>query len=250
MTIIISYEEFAELQKKYPRTKSNDFLMPAEIKKLIDFRKLSYFADENALFCFVQREGFSKLIFRLRDYCATLPAFSESFSTPIAAYLVYREDKPPAEDEKWLLSQGFSHSLKLVRYTAHNIKSERREDGISTATAREAYSMLFEFFGAEEMDLPCMEMYDGSAFCTRADYGSLSGVIYDLGHTRIVAVSPAVRGQGLGGRLYSAFVSNALEKGKNAVFSEWIRPDNFSSIAMFEKLGFVKDTLVTDCYVI
>ncbi|MCL2699448.1 MAG: GNAT family N-acetyltransferase, partial [Defluviitaleaceae bacterium] len=60
--------------------------------------------------------------------------------------------------------------------------------------------------------------------------------------------SPGARGQGIGGRTYRAFAAQAASGGASPMFYEWIHPGNASSIAMFAKLGFKKDTLVTDCY--
>jgi ribosomal protein S18 acetylase RimI-like enzyme len=168
---------------------------------------------------------------------------------PLAAYLVYREGKPPLDSEKWLISRGFTHSTKLERYAAKQIIGELSCDGISTASTEETYAMLSELFSKEEMDLPCRDMFRDGAICVRGNEG-VSGVICDMGHTRIIAVHPSVRGQGIGGRLYRAYVAQALSDSKGSpVFNEWIRHDNTASIAMFRKLGFCKSTLVTDCYI-
>jgi len=250
MTIVSNYDEYAEIQRKYPRSKSNDFLMPAELSKLISFGKLMYYADEKALFTLIKREGFSKLIFRLRDYSATLPPLAVSAAASIAAYLVYREGKRPTEDEEWLLSQGFGHRMKLERYTAKTLNGEWSEDGISAATARETYSMFDGLFPAEEMDLPSEDMFTGEAICTRQDDGTPSAIIYNLGNTRIMVVDEAERGKGTGSRLYGVYASREMKKSSSTVINEWIKPDNHASIAMCERLGFVKDSLVTDCYTI
>jgi GNAT superfamily N-acetyltransferase len=259
MTIINSYEQYAELQKRYPRTLSNDFLMPQDIRALAERGNLRCIAGDSGLFTFIQREGFRKLIFRLRETSAVLPPIGE----PIAAYLVYREGNPQTDNENWLRSQGFEHLMKLERYVCrgdlqspannHPVRfaSTPPQRGIvATATADETYEFLHKLFGAEEMDLPACDMFDpADTFCVKADNGNLQGIVYDMGHTRIVAVSPDARGLGIGGKLYRAFMEKSLQNGKNPTFYEWIKPDNLSSIAMFKKLGFEKDTLVTDCYV-
>ncbi|MCL2838409.1 MAG: GNAT family N-acetyltransferase [Oscillospiraceae bacterium] len=263
MTIINNYEEFAELQKKYPRTLTNDYMMPGEIRKFIEHGKLSCIANEGGLFTFIERDGFCKLIFRLRDDSAALPPIDK----PLAAYLVYREGKPLSDAENWLAAQGFAHSVKLERYvwkTINNVQCTidnygenfaknarfQFDKSIETATADETYSMLYQHFGAEEMDLPPQDMFSReSTYCVRGDDGSLLGVVYDMGHTRIIAVSPAARGMGIGGKLYRAYMAQVMLDGKNPIFYEWIRPDNSASIAMFRKLGFERDSLVTDCYV-
>jgi len=263
MTIISNYEEFAELQKKYPRTLTNDYMMPGEVRKLIEHGKLSSIADDRGLFTLVERDGFCKLIFRLQDDSAVLP----SIDKPIAVYLVYREGKSPTDAEKWLAAQGFAHSVKLERYVCKTMNNEQLtinsvgenfaknakfqfDKSIEIATVDETYSMLYQHFGAEEMDLPPRDMFlDESTYCIRADDGGLLGVIYDMGHTRIIAVSPTARGQGIGGKLYRAYMAQAMRDNKNPIFYEWVRPDNSASIAMFRKLGFERDSLVTDCYI-
>jgi len=277
MTKINNYNEYAELQKRYPRTLSNDFLMPDEVRKLIEYDKLSYIADESGLFTFIEREGFCKLVFRLTKHPSRENSVPPSLlkralnaDEPLAAYLVYREDKPPKAAAEWLMSQGFSHSVRLERWVcrgAHCASADKLQlcspadhpvgyrrhpstEGKYITTAAETYEFLHQYFGAEEMDLPPRDMFQiGDALCVRAEDGSLVGVIYDMGHTRIIAVSPAARGQGLGVKLYRAFMKNAASDGKIPTLYEWIRPDNASSIAMFKKLGFEKDTLVTDCYI-
>jgi len=241
----IDYDEFRNIQKSYPRTLSNDYLMPEELKKLIEFKKLSYISDEKALYTLIKREGLTKLVYRLKDSMAELPQIDE----PIAAYLIYKEDKPTPDDVKWLTSRGFTHAVKLIRYTAREIANAVTDENVEAATADETYAMLNEIFKSDETDLPCKDMWSGGAICIKAGDGSLLGLVYDMGHTRIVAVSPKARGQGIGGKLYRTYAAKAMEKTKNPIFHEWIRPDNTSSIAMFKKLGFIRDTLTTDCYI-
>jgi len=245
MTIAKHYEAFAALQKEYPRTWSNDFLVPADIRHLIKYGKLSYIADDAALFAFIQREGSSKLIFRLRSLQAKLPAMED---VPLTAYLVYREGNLPSDTEAWLFSQGFTHASRLDRYTGKDLPCEGADDGISEASLEETYAMLQGQFSTEEVDLPCRDMFEGGALSLRAEDGSLLGVIYDMGHTRITTVSPAARGQGVGARLYRAYAARAIKDKDQQTFYEWIRPSNVASIAMVTKLGFTRDTLLMDCY--
>ena len=235
----MNYEEFALIQKGYPRNIGNDYMMPAEVRKLMNHEKLRCIADEQALFMFEQREGYRKLWFRLRDTNAKLPAKEET----VAAYLVYRQDTPPTIAAEWLVSQGFSHAKTLERYTAKGIIGDLSTQGITEATFDETYAMLSEYFSAPEVDMPCRDMFE-RAICARADDGNLLGVLY-MGQTRILAVSPKARGLGIGGKLYRAFAAES----KNAIFHEWIRPDNTASIAMFRKLGFTKGDIITDLYI-
>jgi len=205
----------------------------------------------NALFGFTEREGFYKLVLPVKPSKLTYP----TTDMPLAVYVPYRKGKPPIECEEWLQSQGFERLIKLERYIC---KGEQCSPGdnmelpknITTAEADEAYAFLNRYFDWIEMDLPPRDMYiEDNSFCVRDDDGSLLGVVYDMGHTRIVAVSPETRGQGLGGKLYRAYMEQAAQDGKTPTFYEWIRPDNFESISMFKKIGFEKDTLITDCWI-
>ena len=241
MTKIQQYSDFTKLQKDYPRTRSNDYLLPHELRALIKGGNLSCIADDHGLFTFVEREGFHKLIFRLRDDSATLP----ETNLPLGAYLIYRAGNPPIETENWLLGQGFTLFRTLDRYTAKHVTGDPIASGVTTANAEETYTMLRTYFNPAEMDLPCRDMFK-QALCIRSEDGTPLGVLYDMGHTRIVAVSAEARGLGIGARLYRAYAAGA---GKPSAFHEWIRPDNTASIALFGKLGFTKDTLVTACYI-
>jgi len=248
MIIINSFEEFAALQRNYPRTYSNEILTPAEIGKLAESGELSVVADKNALFTFTRHYKVTKLMFRLLDFSATLPQIDGSLSS----YILYRRGEEPADIVKWLKSQGFRHSVELERYAARGVlpvPTDSPWNIVEIDSAFEVYAMLGEHFLLEEITLPYRQTNAGKALGVRADDGSLLGVIYDMGHTRIVAVSRSVRGQGLGRRLYHAYAEAALRKNANHVIHEWISPDNHSSIAMLKKLGFKKDSLVNDCYI-
>jgi len=282
MTKINSYEQFAELQKRYPRTISNDLLMPAEVRTLIEYGKLQYVATDDGLFMFIEREGFWKLVFRIKTVDAGLVG-DDSQNHPVASchpskegnrtlatYLVYRERKSPIECEEWLQSQGFERLMRLERYVlkSRNISQDHTHTNkrylapnegnkitiaegsdITTSGVDEVYTFLNQYFSFEEMDLPARDMYDeNNSFCERSDSGELQGVVYDMGYTRIAAVSPDARGSGIGRKLYHAYMESAMQGGTQT-FCEWIRPDNHASIAMFKKLGFEKDTLVSNCWV-
>jgi len=223
----------------------------------------------SALFGFVKREGFYKLVLTAKPSKLEFP----ETDLPLAIYVPYRAGKAPIELEQWLSEQGFERTIKLEKYTCRGelcspvcddlglatggltpplqkiaVKPTTGEHGspLQTLTADEVYSFLFQHFTATEMDLPPREEFNAdNAYCVRADAGNLLGVLYDMEHTRVLAISLEARGLGVGGKLYRAFAEwSGLRQ-----FVEWIRPDNAASIAMFRKLGFEKDTLVTDCWV-
>ena len=186
-----------------------------------------------------QREGYCKLSFRLQDLSAQLPDSAEL----VAAYLTYRRGAFPTVAADWLISQKFLHSMTLERYSAKKIMGDFDTEGVTEASVDETYSMLNKHFGAPEADLPCRDRFE-RALCVRSDNGEPLGILY-MGQTRVVAVSPEARGMGIGGKMYRAFAAES----KNAVFHEWIRPDNTASIAMFQKLGFAKGDMIADLYI-
>ena len=242
MTIITDYDEFIELQKNYPRTIGNDYYLPSGIRKLIEHRLLRCSADGRALFLFEKREGFTKLVFRLRDESAELVPCEE----PLAAHLLYREGSPPEAVAAWLRKQGFKFVSTLAHYKAEKIIGTLTMEGVESVTADEAYAMLGNYFSAVEVDLPRRELFE-NALCIRSDDGEPAGILY-CGQTRAIAVTPEMRGRSLGRRLYLAFATKKLSENKNTVFYDWIRPDNIASIAMVAKLGFSPDGAMTDLY--
>jgi len=198
----------------------------------------------SALFGFVKREGFYKLVLTAKPSKLEFP----ETDLPLAIYVPYRAGKPPIELEQWLSEQGFERTIKLEKWKTMDNGQWTMDNymSITHPTADETYEFLFQHFTATEMDLPPREEFNAdNAYRVRADGGSLLGVLYDMEHTRVLAVSPEARGLGVGGKLYRAFA----ERSGLRQFVEWIRPDNAASIAMFRKLGFEKDTLVTDCWV-
>ena len=242
MTLITDYDEFIELQRSYPRSFSNDYYLPGVVRKLIEHRLLRYSADERALFLFEKREGFTKLVFRLRDDTPRLAPCDE----PLAAYLLYRKGNPPETAAAWLRGQGFRFASTSAHYKAEKITGTPTPDGVESATADETYAMLGDYFSAAEVDLPSRELFE-SALCIRSGDGMPVGILYS-GQTLAVAVTPEMRGRGLGRSLYLAYAAKKLAENKNAMFYEWIRQDNASSIAMFTKLGFSPDGAMTDLY--
>jgi len=200
------------------------------------------------LFGFAKREGFYKLVLYSKPSKLAFP----TTDMPLVIYVPYRYGNAPIETEKWLQSQGFKHLIKLERYVLKNYNplSKEPSNNVAAASADEVYKFLNQYFSWIDMDLPPRDTYNPeNSFCHRADNGELQGVVYDMGHTRIVAVSSAARGLGIGGKLYRAYMERAMQDRKTPAFYEWIRPDNSASIAMFRKLGFEKDTLVSDCWV-
>ena len=246
MRQIDGYKEFLEIQSQYPRSISNDFFLPAELRERIEKGVMTIYADEKALFMFEAREGFSKLYFRVADPVAKLPEFDGI----LAAYLTYREGRYPDAAADWLRGKGFEYKKTLVRYTAVKISGELSGEGVEKPAPDEIYSMFSRFFSAVEADLPRRGLFDEkSSFCIRAPDGEPLGVLYDMGRTRIVAVSEKARGQGVGKRLYRAYALEKTSENKNHVFYAWIAPDNYSSQAMYGSLGFVPDSTKTDCFI-
>jgi len=246
MTIIDKYDEFLELQARYPRSISNDFILPSDIKKRFGLGLISAYADDAALYMLERREGFYKLHFRLADASAEAPARDGT----LAAYLIYHEGRYPAAAADWLVRQGVAAAHTLVRHTSGHIMGELSEEGIGTAPAEEVYAMFGEYFSAAEADMPDRAMFDGrDAYCARCADGRPLGILYDMGPTRLVAVSAGSRGQGIGRRLYLAYAAAKIRENKNQVFREWIGPDNRASIAMYRSLGFVPDNTITDCFI-
>jgi len=240
------YSEYAELQKKYSRNISNDYMLPAEIQRLFTNDTLSFAADDKALFIFERREGFYKLHFRLIDTTAVLPRFDG----PLAAYLAYRRGRYPDAAADWLRSQGFTYAKTLLRHSAKEITGEFSGEKAEKASDNEVYSMIGEYFSEVEADLPPREFFwKSGVYCKRAQDGAILGLVYDVGQTRIVAVSSAARGLGIGRRLYRAYSEEKIHENLSGIFHEWISPDNTASLKMFSSLGFVPDAAMSDCYV-
>jgi len=241
------FAEFTELQNRYPRSISNDFMLPAEIRSRLSGGLLSFSAENKALFMFERREGFVKLHFRLIDSSAVFPPQD----VPVAAYLVYRKGRYPDAAADWLRGQGFTYKKTLIRHTANEITDGPSYDRVGNASVDETYSMIGEFFSPAEADLPPREFFDPhGAFCARSPDGRIIGLVYDMGQTRVVAVSPESRGQGIGRRLYRAYAEQKSMGSKGSVFHEWISPDNDASLLMFRALGFFPDATMSECFVL
>jgi len=239
----VDYDFFIRLEKKYPRIISNDFFLPSEIRRMFDAGVVDVAADEKSLLLFEEREGFSKLHFRIIETTAKIKRPNGA----IAAFLTYRNDEYPGVAAGWLVEQGFAKTKTLRRYSAREITGEITAEGVDKASVDEAYKMLREYFSAIEADLPCRELFEG-ALCVRSQDGKLVGMLY-MGRTLSVAVSEEVRGQGVGRRLYRAYAATKASEGKKMIFHEWIAPDNAPSIAMFQSLGFKADDVYSDCFV-
>ena len=245
MATIRNYDEFIGLQTRYPRDLSNDFMMPSEIKARFDNGAITAFADEMSLMIYERREGFSKLHFRLADISARVPPHDGT----LAAFLVYREDRPPGVAAAWLIDQGFERQYSLTRHTATEIIGAPSSEGVVTASAGEVYALVSRYFSAAGADMPCRDLFEAErSYCVRSDNGIALGVMYDMGQTRIVAVSREARGKGVGRRLCLAYAAVKLCENKNHVFQEWIRPDNSASLAMYNSLGYLPEKIVSDCY--
>jgi len=240
----MDYDSYLEAQKQYSRTISNDYTLPADLRRSFAQGVMTAAADDKALFLFESREGYTKFRFRLLDPSAKIIAPEGK----IAAFLTYRENRFPESEANWLLMQGFSKTKSLRRHTAVDIKGNLSLDGLEQASADEAYAMLGGHFSAVEADLPRRDLFEG-ALCFRAGGGKLAGVIH-LGHRPVLAVSPEARGSGIGQRLYLAYASTKVRDGRKPVFHAWISPDNSASLFMFKRLGFTADDVLTDCFVL
>ena len=240
------YEGFLEVQARYSRNISNDFFLPAELRERIENGVLSFSAGEKALFMYEAREGFSKLYFRVEDITAKLPQFDGI----LAAYLTYRDGRYPDAAADWLRGNGFEYKKTLLRHSAGKITGELTDKGVEKPTPDEVYSMIGRYFSAVEADLPCRGVNEEKgSYCIRAPDGEPMGVFYDMGRSRIVAVSEKARGQGVGKRLFLAYALKKFTENENHVFYTWIAPDNAPSLAMYRSLGFVQDSTKTDCFI-
>ena len=240
----MDFDSYVELQKQYSRKISNDYTLPADLRKRFDCGVMTVSGDDRALFLFERREGLTKLYFRLLDTSAEL----KPHKSMLASFLIYRENRTPEIAANWLLGQGFVKTKTLRRHTAVAITGDLSLDGVERATADETYSMLGRHFNAEEVDLPARDLFDG-ALCIRSGGGALIGAIY-LGQRPALAVSPEARGQGFGRKLYRAYAATKVRDGQKPIFHVWISPHNAASLAMFKSLGFTADTVVSDCYVL
>ena len=239
----MDYNSFSDLQRRYPRTLGNDYTLPADLRQRFEAGVMTASADDQALFLFERRVGFTKLHFRLLDTAAELV---RTDGETLAAFLTYRLSRYPEIAAAWLLGQGFCKTNTLRRHTASAITGDLSTEGVSRATPDEAYTMLGRYFSPVEADMPCRELYEG-ALCIRVE-GTPVAMLY-MGQTLIIAVAPEVRGQGLGKKLYRAYAAFKASEGKKSVFHEWVRPDNAASLAMFASLGFTADDVYTECYV-
>ena len=240
---VLDFDSYVELQKRYPRAVGNDYMLPADLRRGFESGVLTIGADDQALFLFEKREGFTKLHFRLIDSCAAVAPQEE----PLAAFLTYREGFFPEAAADWLLGQGFVETKTLRRHSAYSITGELSLDGVERASADEAYAMLGGYFSAVEADLPCRELFEG-ALCVRSQDGRPVGMYY-MGRTPVVAVAREARGKGVGRALFRAYAAIKAGEGKKSAFYEWISMDNAASLAMFEGLGFTADDVLSDCYV-
>ena len=242
MTIATDYEGFIKLLRSYPRAMSNDYYLPSWIFKMIESRKLSYSASEDALFLFERRDGFTKLVFHLIGGASELPPCEER----LASYLLYRENSPPKASADWLLGGGFRHVSTSARLIAKKPIVADSMDGIEDASADETYEMMRECFDATDVDMPDSELFE-SAICVRTDSGKPAGVLY-CGRTQVVAVAQEMRGMGIGRRLYMAYAAMKLEENKNAILRAWVNLDNAASLALHTRLGFCPDGALADLY--
>jgi len=246
MIVSSKYDKFLEVESRYPRKISNDYMIPAEMRKRFENGKLSFSADEKALFIYEQREGFDKLLFRIIDTGANLPRRDGILAT----YLTYREGRYPQAAADWLREQGLEYSKTLQRHTAKKISGNLSAKIVENASVDEVYSMIGKYFSVVEADLPSRELFITSdTYCARSPEGELLGIVYDMGQTRIVAVSDMARGQGIGRRLYLAYALRKTGENKDNVFHEWVSPDNLASQSMFRALGFTPDATMSDCFV-
>ena len=246
MTVIDRYDEFAGIEALYRRKIGNDNLLPAELRKRFESGTMTAYAGDKGLFLFEQREGFRKLHFRLNDLTAELPEHNGI----VAAYLTYRLGRYPDEPAEWLRTQGFEQKKKIVRHTAIRIRGDISNAGIDTASADEVYSLFGEIFDAIETDFPPREQFEErNTYCLRGAQGEPLGIFYDMGRTRVIAVSPEARRQGIGRRLYMGYAAAKLLENENYIFNAWIHLENKASLALFSSMGFTQDDTMTDCFV-
>ena len=246
MTVIDRYDEFARIEAQYPRRIGSDNLMPAELRIKFNSGLVAVYADDKGLFIFERREGFHKLHFRIAGTDAVLPEHDGI----LAAYLTYREGRYPSDAANWLRAQGFTKKKTIIRHTAIQLNGNVSSEGIVTATADEVYSMFGEYFSEIETDFPSRGQFiETDTYCLRSAGGEPLGIFYDMGRTRIIAVSQRARKQGIGRRLYLGFAAAKLRENGNFVFHAWINPENTPSLALFHSMGFTQDDTMTDCFV-
>ncbi|MDR0951577.1 MAG: GNAT family N-acetyltransferase [Oscillospiraceae bacterium] len=242
MIQLTDMETLTALLKKFPRAKSNFYILPADHRRLVASGTLFYDEAPGGVLFYERRGEVYKLFFRAADFSrCELPPCTE----PLSSYLPFRA-APDAEAEAWLFSQGFVYRHTELKLTAESISAPRRHE-ITPATGEEADEFFRLTFPNRKADLPERAFYE-TLQAVRDESGKPLGMVH-YGGTRevlLISVLPQARGQGIALSLFSAYADGVAHlEGPHRIL---VVDGNTPAQTLYAKLGYLADGLKINFY--
>lgn len=269
----ITFEELQPLlssfKKEGEKRLSNCFLMPPELKRLGEEKKLFFKKNEDWLFLFCDRGDYINL------YYYSFPSskgesaeelLKTSFSKPVLLDVTFRGEKGDRETPQKLLSRSLAEEYKKYNrmqlfLSETDVSALKTEifDGYRVKKEEidfEAVQKLWrECLDEKSTPLPTKEEFEafeksGLVWAAEDEKNELGAVLLldankKSGLVQHLVCSPSHRRRGLARTLLNRCIHFAFENGVS-VLRLWVDAENKPAIALYEKTGFAPDLTVSE----
>ena len=251
---IETYEQYNQLVEHYSRKGrvTNDYLQNEAADLIIHDSLYTICGNENAVLL-VRKSGFLRLYYYINS-------FEEQIELPQNEYvteILFRGEKAPEAEVKWLEGIGFKENLSRDQYFAKyaSLTQPVKITGVKTYTATEEDDVLWainlfnstfdkwsgDYIPQEAVPLLIQEQ---AILIARDSNGSRLGALHLeqkggamwLNH---VAVVKEARGMGVGLGLVEHYIEQGHVNGDNSRYMLWVQRQNVPAVNLYRKKGLV-----------
>lgn len=260
-----------EFKKTHQTVQSNCFFLPSEVTEMTNKQKLCAQQQKDGLIFFVEEDACSRLYYFLDEKAKpVMPAWNK----PVLLDYVFRGEENTALEAagcaKW-------QTIGFTPYKRYNRMECTRESFSPPAHYREKQSD-FQITDLEPKDFKevsklwksSLDVYstflpDESEYTEACEKGEIIGVRLEdgtpgavnraikkgrLSFLQHLAVSPKLRGRGMGKALFSATVDFVLDRHQAERVNFWVDEENTRAVEMYKKAGFANDGMISRQYIL
>jgi len=243
-------ESYSELIGRFSskETISNNYMLPAEVTGLIAEGRLKEWHDDDNCFFFVEKDGGINRLYYLINNLSNKPTI-DCRSALVSEILFRGNSGKPTVEIEFLKACGLKLNLRRDQYAAPITLSIDCEPTFvrTTEDARKVINLFNSTFDKYSGDYINPEHADSlfeskSLLCDYSQYGEIQGALQISSTGRNAWVSHLVverefRGQGVGDKLMSMFVTHAKQQEYKRLML-WVQHQNKAALSLYNKYGF------------
>ncbi|MDO4275484.1 MAG: GNAT family N-acetyltransferase [Eubacteriales bacterium] len=280
MDRVRSSAQFASLVKEYKRehgrVQSNCFFLPSEVEEMCRKEKLFVQETKEGLYFFVVEEECSRMYYYIEKSQAPSIELNkyDILKMPVILDYVFKEEEgealKKAGSSKWL-EKGFRPYKRYRRMECTREQFNAPDDYIKSREKFRIVKMKPKDYKAVAMlwrsglDVYSTFLQEREEYEESCEKGEIIGVSMEDGTPGAVnmaikkgrtaflqhlAVSPGLRGIGMGKALFCATMDFVLNQYGADKANFWVDEENFRAVGMYRKVGFINDGMVSRQFIL